>query len=216
MGRHIVICGSPLQHLGGVRRVCREAVKHTPESIILNFSRYYIRIRKIVRAALIAAVYVVLCLVLAPLSYGTIQVRVSEALTLLPVLCPEAIIGVAIGCFLSNMIASAPVDMIVGTIATLLAALVTYKLRAVRWKGLAIAGSIPPVLFNAVIVGIELTLLYYPANSAAAIWLLNIASVGAGQIVSCSILGVLLVYIIEKNPTLLRLFKDSNEGRLTK
>lgn len=179
----------------------------------MNLSRYHIRLRKIVRAALIAAVYVVLCLVLAPLSYGTIQIRVSEALTLLPVLCPEAIVGVTIGCFLSNMIASAPVDMIVGTLVTLLAALATYKLRRVRWKGLAIAGSIPPVLFNAVIVGIELTLLYYPANSAFVIFLLNIASVGAGQIVSCSILGVLLVYVIEKNPTLLRLFQDSDEGR---
>lgn len=168
-----------------------------------------------VRAALIAAVYVVLCLVLVPISYGSLQIRVSEALTLLPVVCPEAIVGVTIGCFLSNMIASAPIDMLVGTFATLLAALVTYRLRGVRWRGLAAAASIPPVLFNAVIIGIELTLLYFPENTAASVLGVNMLTVGAGQIISCSVLGVALIHIIEKSPALLRLFRDAGEGNMS-
>ena len=58
-------------------------------------------VQKMVRAAVIAAVYVALCLVLAPLSFGPVQIRFAEALTLLPVLCPEAVLGVTLGCFLS-------------------------------------------------------------------------------------------------------------------
>lgn len=164
--------------------------------------------RRLVRAAMIAAVYVALCLALAPLSFGTVQVRFAEVLTLLPVLCPEAILGVSLGCFLSNMVASAPVDMVVGTAATLLAALVSYKLRKVRFKGLPLASALPPVLFNAFIVGIELTLLYSPANAPPTLYLINILTVGAGQLVSCMLLGVLLVWFIEKNAPLRRLFKE--------
>lgn len=163
-------------------------------------------LRKLVRAALIAAVYVVLCVTLAPFSYGPVQVRVSEALTLLPVLCPEAVVGVAAGCFLANALTGVPADMVVGTLATLLAALATRRLRRVRFRGLALVPSLPPVVFNALIVGVMLTLLYSPASSPAIVYLANIASVGAGQLISCSVLGVALIWAIEKNPALLRLF----------
>ncbi len=158
---------------------------------------------------MIAAVYTVLCVVLAPISYGTVQIRISEALTLFAVFSPEAIVGVTIGCFLSNLIASAPVDMVFGTLATLVAGILTYRLRHLRTKGLAIAASIPPVIVNALVVGAELTLLYYPKGSPFWIWLINITSVGAGQIISCSTLGVFLIYLIERNPRLLSIMKDS-------
>lgn len=164
------------------------------------------KIKRLTRAAVIAALYVALCLALAPLSFGTVQIRFAEALTLLPILCPEAILGVTVGCFLSNMIASSPVDMVVGTLATLLAALATYALRNVRVKGLPVASCLPPVLLNALIVGAELTLLYYPKGSPAAIWLMNMASVGIGQVVSCMVVGLLLVWMIEKQPALRKLF----------
>ena len=168
--------------------------------------------RRIVRAALIAAIYVVLCIVFAPFSTAPVQVRVSEALTLLPVLFPEAIAGVTIGCFLSNLILSAPLDMVVGTFTTLIAALLTRKLRNIRWKGFAAVSSFPPVLLNAVVVGVVLTLIYYPPGTQIEIWLLNMASVGLGQLISCSILGVLLVYGIEKNP----LFKKTESKSIQK
>ena len=106
------------------------------------------------RCAVIAAVYVVVCLVLAPFSYGAVQVRVAEALCLLPVFGAEYIVGVTLGCFLANLLGSTVVvDVVFGTLATLLACLVTYKLRDIRVKGLAIPASLPPVAFNMIIVG---------------------------------------------------------------
>lgn len=164
--------------------------------------------KKLVRAAVIAAVYVVLCLVLAPLSFGPVQVRFAEALTLLPILCPEAILGVTVGCFLANLIASAPLDMVLGTLATLLAALTTWKLRGIRFKGLPVAAALPPVVFNALIVGAELTVVYYSLAAPAPVWLYNMAAVGLGQVVSCLGLGLLLVFFIERRPALKKLFAD--------
>lgn len=170
-----------------------------------------IGVKKMVRAAVITAVYVVLCVVFAPISVGPMQVRVSEALTLLCIFGPEAIVGVTLGCFLSNALLSMPLDMVIGTAATLLAGIVTYKLRDVRWKGLAIPASVPPVVFNAVIVGVELTILYTPAPRQTVVYLFNMLTVGAGQLISCSVLGVLLVWVIEKQPALKKMFVEAKE-----
>ncbi len=169
-------------------------------------------VRRMVRCAVIAAVYVVLCLVLAPFSYGAVQVRVAEALCLLPVFGAEYVIGVTLGCFLANLFGSTLIDVVFGTIATLLACLVTYRLRHLRIKGLAIPASLPPVEFNAVIVGIEITLFFtdYHAMSAP-LWLLcvgNGLSVGAGELISCTVLGVALVKLIESNAGLKGIFVE--------
>ena len=165
--------------------------------------------KSIARAALIAAVYTAVCLALPFLSYGAIQIRFSEALTLLPILMPESVLGLTLGCFLTNLIGTfmgttLPLDIFVGTLATFLAALTTRKLANVRIKGLPIAGMIPPVLFNAVFVGIELTYLF--ANQfTAEIMLFNMFTVGVGQLVACA-LGVVLVWVIEKNDSLKKHF----------
>ena len=169
--------------------------------------------RQLARCAVIAAVYVALCLVLAPFSYGAVQVRIAEALCLLPVFGAEYIVGVTLGCFLANLFGSTILDVIFGTLATLLACLVTYKLRSVRLKGLAIPASLPPVLFNAVIVGTEITLFFtdYHAMSAP-LWLLclsNGISVGVGELISCTVLGVALVKLIESNAALRRAFTEA-------
>lgn len=171
-----------------------------------------VSVQRLVRCAVIAAVYVVLCLVLAPFSYGAIQVRIAEALCLLPVFGAEYIIGVTLGCFLANLFGSTIIDVVFGTIATLLACLVTYRLRNVRIKGLAIPASLPPVLFNAVIVGIEITIFFtdYTAMSAP-VWLLcltNGITVGIGELISCTILGVALVKLIESNTALKQIFTE--------
>ena len=166
-------------------------------------------VRRLVRCAVIAAVYVVVCLVLAPFSYGAVQVRVAEALCLLPVFGAEYIFGVVLGCFLANLLGSTIVDVIFGTLATLLACLVTYKLRNIRFKGLAIAASLPPVVFNAVIIGIEIAVLFPDPSSSAPLWMACITngiSVGIGELISCTVLGVLLVKIVETNPALRKLF----------
>lgn len=169
--------------------------------------------RQMARCAVIAAVYVALCLVLAPFSYGAVQVRIAEALCLLPVFGAEYIVGVTLGCFLANLFGSTLLDVIFGTLATLLACLVTWKLRSVRLKGLAIPASLPPVLFNAVIVGAEITLFFtdYQAMSAP-LWLLclsNGISVGVGELISCTVLGVALVKLIESNAALRRDFTEA-------
>ena len=77
-------------------------------------------VRKLARCGMVAALYVVLCMALQPFSYGAVQVRVAEALCLLPVFGAEYIFGVVLGCFLANLLGSTIVDVIFGTLATLL------------------------------------------------------------------------------------------------
>ena len=166
-------------------------------------------VRRLVRCAVIAAVYVVVCLVLAPFSYGAVQVRVAEALCLLPVFGAEYIVGVTLGCFLANLLGSTVVDVVFGTLATLLACLVTYKLRDIRVKGLAIPASLPPVVFNMIIVGaFEITFFFSDGAPTAMLAVFNAVTVGIGELISCTILGVALVKLIESNAGLNKSFTE--------
>lgn len=166
-------------------------------------------VRRLVRCAVIAAVYVVVCLVLAPFSYGAVQVRVAEALSLLPVFGAEYIVGVTLGCFLANLLGSTVVDVVFGTLATLLACLVTYKLRDIRVKGLAIPASLPPVVFNMIIVGaFEITFFFSDGAPTAMLAVFNAVTVGIGELISCTILGVALVKLIESNAGLNKIFTE--------
>lgn len=166
-------------------------------------------VRRLVRCAVIAAVYVVVCLVLAPFSYGAVQVRVAEALCLLPVFGAEYIVGVTLGCFLANLLGSTVVDVMFGTLATLLACLVTYKLRDIRVKGLAIPASLPPVVFNMIIVGaFEITFFFSDGAPTAMLAVFNAVTVGIGELISCTILGVALVKLIESNAGLNKIFTE--------
>ena len=166
-------------------------------------------VRRLVRCAVIAAVYVVVCLVLAPFSYGAVQVRVAEALCLLPVFGAEYIVGVTLGCFLANLLGSTVVDVVFGTLATLLACLVTYKLRDIRVKGLAIPASLPPVVFNMIIVGaFEITFFFSDGAPTAMLAVFNAVTVGICELISCTILGVALVKLIESNAGLTKIFTE--------
>ena len=166
-------------------------------------------VRRLVRCAVIAAVYVVVCLVLAPFSYGAVQVRVAEALCLLPVFGAEYIVGVTLGCFLANLLGSTVVDVVFGTLATLLACLVTYKLRDIRVKGLAIPASLPPVVFNMIIVGaFEITFFFSDGAPTAMLAVFSAVTVGIGELISCTILGVALVKLIESNAGLNKIFTE--------
>ena len=166
-------------------------------------------VARLVRCAVIAAVYVVLCLALAPFSYGAVQVRIAEALCLLPVFGAEYIVGVTLGCFLANLLGSTVIDAVFGTLATLLACLVTYKLRNVRVKGLAIPASLPPVVFNMLIVGaFEITFFFSDTAPTAALAAFNAVAVGIGEIISCTIVGVALVQLVESNEGLKRIFTE--------
>ena len=163
--------------------------------------------KRLVRAAMVAAIYVVLCLVLAPFSYGAVQVRLAEMLCLLPVFGAEYIVAVTLGCFLANLLGSTLVDVVFGTAATLVACLVTYAVRKMRVGGLAIPAAVPPILSNAVIVGaLELTFFLPGVTGTAALAAWNALTVGIGEVISCGILGVALVKLMESNTGLCRLF----------
>ena len=113
---------------------------------------------RLATSAIIAAAYAVLTIVLAPISYGAVQFRVSEALTVLPFLMPSTAWGVFIGCVLANLYTGSVLDIVFGSLATLLAGLCTARFGK---KGNSVKnrllGCLMPVLFNAVIVGAVLT-----------------------------------------------------------
>ena len=123
-------------------------------------------VRKMTQAALIAAIYAAATLVLAPFSFGPVQLRAAEGLTLLPILTENAVPGVALGCLIANAIGMAmgqtiPVDLLFGTLASLLGAVLTRVFRnKTQIKGISILSVFSPVLCNALIVGVELTLFF--------------------------------------------------------
>ena len=148
--------------------------------------------RTLVRAALIAALYTVLTLLLQPLSYGEVQIRFSEALTLLPILLPEAVPALAVGCLLSNILGGCTIfDIVFGTLATLLAALCTRRLRERFWLA-----AVMPVLFNGVIVGAVIHYCYAPMLALP----LCMLFVAAGEAVACLIVGPLLIRAMRRIP----------------
>lgn len=149
---------------------------------------------------MIAAGYTVLTLLamMLNLAYGPVQFRFSEALTVLPVLTPAAVPGLAVGCLLSNLWSSmGALDIIFGTAATLLAALTTYMVRNIRVKGIPILAPLPPVLFNALIVGVEITIVS-PGGFVFPAFLANALSVGLGELAVCYVLGLPLLVALEK------------------
>lgn len=140
----------------------------------------------IVHAALIAALYVVLTLLanIFGLANYAIQVRFSEALTILPFFTTAAIPGLGIGCLLSNILTGCALpDIIFGTAATLIGAVFTWILRKNKWLA-----PLPPIIANTVIV--PFVLLY--AYGVKPLWF-SFLTVGAGEIISCGILGLLLL-----------------------
>lgn len=146
----------------------------------------------ITQAAMIAALYVVLTVFINAfnLASGAIQVRISEALTVLPFFTPAAIPGLFIGCLISNIVTGClPWDVAFGSMATLIGALGTYALR--KYKFLA---PIPPILANALIVPIILIKVYAISD---AYWFL-LLTVGAGEVISCGILGMILLFALNK------------------
>lgn len=146
----------------------------------------------IVQAALIAGVYTALTLLLEPYSFGHMifQFRVSEALTVLPAIIPASIPGLFVGCLVSNLLGGfGPIDIFFGSMTTLLAAFASRKLRKY-----SILVPLPPVLFNAIIVGGYLKFLYYKDIPL----LFSMGWVGLGQLLACYGLGYPLLLLIKK------------------
>lgn len=144
----------------------------------------------ITQAAMIAALYVVLTLVanLFGLANYAIQVRLSEALTVLPYFTPAAIPGLTVGCVLSNILTGCmPLDIVFGSLATLLGAVGTYLLRKYKF-----AAPLSPVLANTLIVPFILAYVYQFEGSIPYFML----TVGIGEVISCGVLGMLLIQML--------------------
>ena len=145
----------------------------------------------ITQAAVIAALYVVLVVIFNYISFGPIQFRVAEALTILPYFTPAAIPGLFIGCILANVIGGAVIwDIIFGSIATLIGAVFTYLLRN-KSKFLA---PLPPVLANTIIVP---WVLKYAYGAEEMVWFMAV-TVGIGEILACYVLGMILLFALNK------------------
>lgn len=150
------------------------------------------RLKYITTAACIAAIYAGLTYLgsFFGLSYGPIQIRFSEALTVLPLFTPAAIPGLTVGCFIANIGSFNLLDMVFGTMATLIAALLTFFWRNVKFKGLPLLPILPPVLINALIIGLEIAIFFLPDGLSFYGFLISAIEVGVGQIIACYGLGI--------------------------
>lgn len=147
----------------------------------------------ITQAGVIAALYVVLTLLANALGLANyaIQVRFSEALTILPFFTPAAIPGLFAGCLLSNMLTGcALLDMIFGSLATLAGAFGTYQLRKYKWLA-----PVPPIVANIIVVPLVLAYVYQFEGSL----LFFALTVGIGEFISCGILGMILLNVLNQH-----------------
>lgn len=151
-------------------------------------------------SAIIAALYIILTEIsnLFGLASGVIQIRLSEALTILPMFTPVAIPGLFVGCLISNIICgNLLLDVIFGSLATLIGALGTYYLGKNKYLG-----AFFPVLSNTIIIPFVLKYVYC---FEGAMWYF-VVTVGLGEVISCGLLGILLYKILKKK----RFFADKN------
>lgn len=144
----------------------------------------------IAQAAMIAAIYVVLTVIFAPFGFGEIQVRIAEALTILPFFTPAAIPGLFIGCMIGNLLGGAILlDTVFGSLATLLGAIGSYLLRKNKYLV-----PIPPIIANIIIVPFILKFGYMVPLPIPFMMM----TVGIGEVVSCGIIGMILLFTLEK------------------
>ena len=150
------------------------------------------RVTFITQAAMIAAIYVVLTMFVSALNLasGALQSRISEALTVLPAFTPAAIPGLFVGCLISNLMSGClPLDVVFGSLATLLGACGSFLLRKWKW-----AVPVPPILSNVLIVPRILTYVYHIPGGIPYFMI----TVGIGQIISCGVLGLIIYNILAK------------------
>ena len=168
------------------------------------------RTLKLAVSAVIAALYAALTIALAPISYGPLQFRVSEALTVMPFLIPSTVWGVFVGCILANLYTGSVLDILFGSLATLLAALLTARFgKQGNTAKNRLLGCLMPVVFNAVIVGAVLTWGYQMQEFENPLlsYGFNALTVGVGEAGVLYLIGYPLMQYLPK----LRLFRDMSE-----
>ncbi len=159
---------------------------------------------QLAQGAIIAALYVALTYAQAVIFPGStsmaVQFRISEMMTLLAVFTPAAIPGLTIGCAIANLVAlgALPLDVFIGSFATLLATICMYKLRSVRFKGLPLLACLMPAIFNGVIIGWEIEFFFIEGPFNFMSFLLQGGLVALGELGVCFTLGLLFVKAVEK------------------
>lgn len=149
------------------------------------------KVTSLTQAAMIAALYVVLTFLASSLGLANyaVQIRFSEALTILPFFTPAAIPGLFVGCLLSNILTGCALpDIVFGSLSTLISAVFTYMLRKNKWMA-----PLPPIIINAIIIPFILFYVY----SFKPLWLAFV-TVTIGEIISCGVLGMLLLFTLQK------------------
>lgn len=156
-------------------------------------------VRFLTQSAVIAALYMVLSLPMLSVSFGIVQFRLSEALTILPFFTPAAIPGLFIGCLLTNMLGSSIglVDIVIGSLATLIAASLSYSVRKNKWLV-----PLMPIVINALAIG---TMLYLLGMSEVGLGV-SMLFIAISETIVCYGLGMPLLFLIDHQPALKRFF----------
>ncbi len=172
--------------------------------------RRKLSLRRICEIGMIAALYAMLTMILP--AFGPWQCRLSEALTVLPVFTPVAIPGLTVGCAIANTVGLASGlnvagvwDIPIGSAATLLSALATYALRKIKFGGIPVLSTFPPVIFNALIIGAELSV-SMTGSLSLTVFLTMAGQVALGQFFPCVCGGVILSAALYKTGLDTRLF----------
>jgi uncharacterized membrane protein len=146
--------------------------------------------RMLVEAAIVAALYVVLTLVSKPLTIGFVEVRFSEVLTVLPFFMPSTVWGLFAGCFIANIFNGSIVDVVIGSLATLIGAYLTSKIK-IKWLC-----PLPTVLSNTVLI--PFVIMTYANEWSFSAYALAAGGVFASEVVSVYVLGLILLIVLEK------------------
>ncbi len=171
------------------------------------------RVLYIVQAAVIAGMYIILTyaqeMMLPNSTSMAVQFRVSEVLTILALFTPAAIPGLTIGCVLANMVAlnALPVDMVMGSFATLLAALCIYNLKNVKFFNIPFLSLLMPAIFNGLIIGLEIEIFFIPGPFNFVSFITQASLVALGELGVCLLLGIPLIKVLEKTRLNTKLFK---------
>ena len=152
--------------------------------------------KKITRAGIIGAIYVALTLVLYPISFGAVQVRVAEAFCLLPLIFPESIIGLSVGCLIANLFGNGALDIVFGTLATLVSAILTYfvgkMLKNVPIK--ILVGGFFPIIINAIVVPFT----FLAITETFTVYLVSAGQIFIGQALAVYLVGTPLYLAISR------------------
>ncbi len=152
--------------------------------------------KSLTKAGIIGAIYVALTMALYPLSFGAVQVRISEGLTLLPLLFPESIIGLTVGCLISNLFGNGILDIVFGTLATLSASILTYfvgRLIKKHWLKILIGGFFP-VIINAIVVPFT----FLAITESFVVYLITACQIFIGQALAVYLVGSPIYFAIKK------------------